>query len=102
MAVRADCGVRGLPMVLKEALSRDVGGAVLTIRAQRESFQVEGRGSSALTFQNQAEIVVRKSGFISDRTLLINADRAAKDVPRSLVRILQNPEQLVVIEIRAV
>ena len=102
MAARAACGVGGLPMALKEALSSDLGRAVLTIRAQGESFEVKGNGSSALTFQNEAEIVVRKSGFISDRTLLINADKAARDVPRSLVRLLQNPEQVVTIEIRTV
>jgi uncharacterized protein len=102
VAVGATCGARGVPAALKEALSSDIGRAVLTIRAEYESFQVVGRGSTELTLRDEREMVVRKSGFISDRTLFIRADKAARDIPRSLVQLLQNPEQLVTIEIRAI
>ena len=102
VAVGATCGARGLPAALKEALSSDTRRGVLMIRAEHESFQVVGRGSAELTFQDEREMVVRKSGFTSDRTLFIRADKAAEDIPRSLVRLLQNPQQLVTIEIRAI
>ena len=52
-----------------------------------------------LTFQDPGEMVVRKSAYASDRTLLVRADKAAVDIPRSMVRKLQNPEQLLEIEI---
>ncbi len=45
-------------------------------------------------------MVLRKSGFVSDRTLLVNSDKAARDIPRGLIRILQKPEEKVAIEIR--
>lgn len=102
VAVRATHGLRGFPPKLKEALSKDDRRAVLTIRVGRQAFQVVGKGSNGLTFQHPREIVVRKSGFVSDRTLLVSADKAAKDIPRSLVRLLQNPEERVAIEIRAI
>ncbi len=102
VAVRATHGLRDLPSKLKETLSEDNGRAVLEIRIGPQKFQVVGRGSKGLTFQHPREIVVRKSGFVSERTLLVNADKAAKDIPRSLVRSLQNPDQKVDLEIRAI
>ncbi len=100
VAVRATCGLRDLPPKLKEALSNENTRAMLTIRAQGQSFQVIGRGSRALTFEHPREMVLRKSGFVSDRTLLVNSDKAARDIPRGLIRILQKPEEKVAIEIR--
>jgi hypothetical protein len=38
-------------------------------------------------------MVVRKSSYIDDRTLAVNADKAAADLPRKLVEKLQNPKQ---------
>ena len=102
MGVRASCGAAGLPGSLKQILSRDTGRALLKIRADEECFEVVGRGSSGLTFQNAREIVVRKSTFTSDRTLMVDADKAAKDIPRRMVRLLRDPEQLLEIEIRAI
>lgn len=89
-------------MGLKQVLSTDNGRAAFRIQAGRESFEVVGRGSPSLTFHHSEEMVVRKSSFASDRTLLVDADKAAVDVPRKMVRLLQNPEQLLRIEIRAI
>ncbi len=47
-------------------------------------------------------MVVRKSGFVSDRTLLVNSDKAARDIPRGLIRLLQKPEERVAIELRVI
>ena len=102
VGVRASCGAAGLPSSLRQILSKDNGRAILKIRANEQCFEVVGRGSSGLTFQNAREIVVRKSAFTSDRTLMVSADRAAKDIPRRMVRLLRNPEQLLEIEIRAI
>ncbi len=102
VAVRATRGLRELPARIRETLSGDRGRAELEIRVGAQSFQVMGRGSEALTFRHPREIVVRKSGFVSDRTLLVSADKAAKDIPRSMVRLLQNPHQKIYLEIRAI
>jgi len=45
--------------------------------------------------------VVRRSGFISDRTLMIHADKAASDLPREMVRMLKDRRNSVSIEISA-
>jgi hypothetical protein len=57
--------------------------------------RVRACGSALLTLSHATDIVVRKSSFISDRTLAIGADKAACDFSRKLVRKLRSPEQQV-------
>ena len=47
-------------------------------------------------------MVVRKSAFISDRTLMIHADKSSIDIPRDMVRMLQDPKNIVTVEISAI
>ena len=42
-------------------------------------------------FNDEHEIVIRKSDFISKRTLGIKADKAAVDINREIVQRLRNP-----------
>lgn len=50
-------------------------------------------------FCDEHEIVIRKSDFISDRTLGINADKAAIDIDRGFIDKLKNSESKGVVEI---
>ncbi|MEM4746838.1 MAG: DUF371 domain-containing protein [Metallosphaera sp.] len=46
---------------------------------------ISGRGSQNLTFTSEVKMIVRKSDFISDATILIKANKSAKDLRRDLV-----------------
>lgn len=63
---------------------------------------VEGRGDPRLTFLHETDMVVRKSAFISDRTLMIHADKSSMDIPRDMVRMLQDQKNIVTVEISAI
>lgn len=54
--------------------------------------QIIGKGSPKLTFSHPTDLVGRKSTFISDRTFLINSNKAAIDLDRRLVEKLKNPD----------
>ncbi len=101
IGVNAEYGLQDIPSNIKKALSTEKGRGKLTIRVQGQTFTVEGRGSSGLAFTNPKEIVVRKSGFVSDRTLMVYANKAANDIPRRMVKLLQNPTQTITIKISA-
>jgi len=101
VAVEAEHGLQDLPSRIKKALSTEKGRGRLTLRAGGLCFTVEGRGSAGLTFESSSDIVVRKSGFVSDRTLMVHSDRAAIDIPRKMVRLLQDPEEVLTVEISA-
>ena len=42
---------------------------------------------------NPTDMVIRKSDYISDRTLAIHADKSSSDLPREFVEKLKNPKQ---------
>lgn len=101
VAVKSSGAVRNLPEDLKRALSSSSGRGKLALRVGPYEFTVEGRGDPRLTFLHDNDLVVRKSGFISDRTLMIHADKSSMDMPRDMVRLLQDANNRVTIEISA-
>ncbi|MBI1969833.1 DUF371 domain-containing protein [Candidatus Woesearchaeota archaeon] len=54
-----------------------------------------------LHFRDTKEIVIRKTAFLSERTLGIQADKAAKDLSRAFVRKLKNPDAVLRVEVSA-
>lgn len=101
VAVRSSGAIRSLPEDLKRALSSSSGRGRLALRVGPFEFEVEGRGDPRLTFSHETDLVVRKSGFISERTLMIFADKSSMDIPRDMVRLLQDPTSRVTVEISA-
>ncbi len=96
---RADCvigvmashAVKDLPEWLKIYL-RSGGELILEIVVTGEVFRVSGRGSPELKLSHSTDIVVRKSSYVDSRTLMINADKSAADIPHRLVNRLRKIE----------
>ena len=101
VAVKSSGAVRNLPQDMKHILSSSSGRGELALRVGPYEFTVEGRGDPRLTFRHETDLVVRKSAFISDRTLMIHADKSSMDIPRDMVRMLQDPKNIVTVEISA-
>ena len=99
VAVDSSTGARDLPSELKEALSTTRAIVQLVLKTGPFKFVVEGRGDPRLTFTHPNDLVVRRSGFVSNRTLMTLADKSARDIPRRMVRHLQDPKNMVMIEI---
>lgn len=52
---------------------------------------VAGTGHPGLTLDDEDEMVFRKSGFVSGRTVLVGCDKAVADLDRGLVAALRDP-----------
>src|SRR5207244_9077640 len=102
VAVKSSSAVRGLPVGLKRVLSSSSGRGRLRLGVGGFEFMVEGRGDHRLTFSHKTDLVVRKSGFLSDRTLMIHTDNSSMDCPRDMVRLLKNQTESVRVEISAI
>jgi hypothetical protein len=101
IAVRAEKGLGDLDPGLK-ALIRNGGARVtFTIEVDGTEFEVRGRGDPRLTLTHPHDIVIRKSRYTCDRTLMILADKAACDIPDSLVERLKSENNQVKITITA-
>jgi len=93
LAVSANKGLADLTNEFKEALRKDSARLTVTIETGSIIEIVKASGNPQLILTHPTDVVIRKSSYICDRTLAIQADKAAVDVPRKLVEKLTNPEQ---------
>ena len=87
---------------LKKKIRNPDTEIVFTILADECSFSIHGKGSKKLTLEHPNDIVLRKSAFTCSRTIAIKCDKASDDIPRKMVKKLQNPKTVgkLVIEIK--
>ena len=88
MAVNAEKSLLELPDDIKEAARSGETVISLKLEAGGEEFTVSGRGHLGLTYTNPSDIVIRKSSYVCGRTLMVEADKAACDIPEDLRRVL--------------
>lgn len=95
IAVEADKSVADLNPEFKKALKNGNTKLIITIEADKVKETVFAEGNEALSLTHTTDLVVRKSTYICNRTLAINANKAAADLSRALIEKLQNPNQKV-------
>ncbi|HMK93984.1 MAG TPA: DUF371 domain-containing protein [Candidatus Limnocylindrales bacterium] len=93
IAVAADKAVADLSREFKQELKKPNSKLTITIEADGSTQQINASGSAKLALTNQVDMVIRKSDYISDRTLAICADKSSNDLPRGFIEKLKNPEQ---------
>ena len=91
IAVGATKGLAELSEAFRTLCADDNAKIILEINAAEIMEIVHGRGSSSFTLSHHEDIVARKSSHVTDRTLIIAADKAARDINRKLVRALRSP-----------
>jgi len=93
IAVAADKALADLSRELREKLKKPNAKLTITIEAAGLTQRINASGSPKLVLTNQADMVIRKGDYISDRTLAVHADKSANDLPRGFIEKLKNPEQ---------
>ncbi|MBW2984188.1 DUF371 domain-containing protein [Candidatus Woesearchaeota archaeon] len=71
----------------------------IRIKIKAGDFCEEIRCEVNPNFGDSKEIVIRKSDFISKRTLGINANKAAADLNKKIIELLKNPNQKLLISL---
>ena len=56
--------------------------------------EIVGFGHENLTLTHPTDIVCRTSGYVCPRTLMINADKAARDLDSDLIEDLKNEKEM--------
>ncbi len=101
IAVAADKAAEDLGREFKEKLKTPNAKLTIIVEVDGLAQQVNAFGSQKLVLSNPSDMVIRKSDYISDRTLAIHADKASSDLPREFVEKLKNPLQLIKITLIA-
>jgi hypothetical protein len=95
IAVSADKAMADLNSKFKENLCKKSAKLTVMIEAGDVVEVVNALGSTGLILTHPTDMVVRKSNYICNRTLAIQADKAACDLSRKLVEKLEKPKQKV-------
>ena len=91
VGVNSELSCKDLPEKFKNMAKNPDSNIIFTIKVGNEKFSIHGKGSEKLTLKHTKDIVLRKSAFTCSRTLAINCDKASHDIPRSIIKKLQNP-----------
>ena len=95
VGIATDKAVADLSQKFKDALRKPNAKLTIIIEAGSLTEQINASGSPKLILTHPTDIVIRKSDYISDRTLAIHADKSGNDLPSELVEKLKNPKQQV-------
>lgn len=101
IAIKASKSLADLSPKFKEIAKKSGSRISITIEAGKLREIVTGHGSPELPLTHPTDIVVRKSDFICERTLMIHSNKAACDLSPSLIKALKNPNQKVKITLKA-
>ncbi|MFW6449379.1 MAG: DUF371 domain-containing protein, partial [Halobacteriota archaeon] len=94
VGVDADRAPADLDPAFVEACRDADAKIVATLTSGTLEEVVVGRGDPALTFADDRGAVVRTSAYVDDRTVLVEADKAAADLDRRLVERLADGSEL--------
>ena len=95
IAVGADKAIDDLSSQFKNALRKNDSKLAILIEAGQIKETINAHGGPHLILEHPTDLVVRKSGYVSNRTLAIQANKAANGLSRELVSKLKNPKQTV-------
>ena len=88
LAIEADTTPKAFADEFTAACADAAATISMTIEAAGHSDTVTGTGHPDLTHTDDRSLVSRTSSYVDDRTLMINADKAAADIDRELVAAL--------------
>ncbi|MHA2502733.1 MAG: DUF371 domain-containing protein [Candidatus Kariarchaeaceae archaeon] len=98
IAVRATHAASTLPEELKTHLK--TGGQVeLKLACGDILLKIRGQGHPDMTFTHDHDMVFRRSSHVDGRTVTINTNMTAAQMPRELMELLQSPDQEITLEI---
>jgi hypothetical protein len=100
IGVESSKGARDLSDEFKRIVQSRGSRITLFLKVGEYLEVVHGFGSQKLLLTNPTDLVVRKSDYTCNRTLMIKSDKAAIDLRRELIYLLRNPSRK--IEIRLV
>jgi len=92
VGVEANQKLSDLAPKIRKLVTLETTKIVLVMEVAGIIEQVTGTGGQRLTYSDSVSMVARTSSYQCERTLMINADKAASDLSREFVRLLKKNE----------
>ena len=90
IGVGMDNSMLNFPEEFKERIADPNTKVKVILDTENGYDEITGFGHEDLTLTHPTDIVCRKSDYTCSRTLMINADKAAKDLDENLIEDLKN------------
>jgi hypothetical protein len=94
IGINASKACYNLDPLLKEVLKNDNAKVKLTLMVGENLFKLSACGSKQLILSDKNSMVIRTSGFICPRTLVIKASSSAYDLPRLIINMLRRRDSV--------
>ncbi len=94
IGVNADKSADDLDPRVKDAIRRDDAIIIIVLRVGQLQDIVLAQGSAKLQLSDQRRIIIRRSTYIEPATLAIKANKAARDIDRTLIDMLRKGAKL--------
>ena len=94
IGVNADKSADDLDPRVKDAIRRDDAIIIIVLRVGQLQDIVLAQGSAELQLSDQRRIIIRRSTYIEPATLAIKANKAARDIDRTLIDMLRKGAKL--------
>jgi hypothetical protein len=90
VAVGATRGLNDLSEDFRKGCVNDKSRILVELRVSNMMERITGRGSHLLSLTDEKDLVIRKSTYVSNRTLMIKANKSASDLSRHFVQLLRS------------
>lgn len=100
IGIRADKGLADLSQEFKGRARREGRRIEAILKVGRYTEVITGEGHPDLTFTHPTDIVIRKSTYTCSRTLMIKADKSAREIDERIKRLLRDEKQIILLELR--
>lgn len=94
IGVKSPVSMDNIPQEICKSIKEDNKLITLKLETENAVDEIKGYGHHELTLNHPTDMVIRKSEFKCGRTLMINADKAAKDLKTELIEDLKDSKQL--------
>ncbi|MGQ4912952.1 MAG: DUF371 domain-containing protein [Candidatus Thorarchaeota archaeon] len=99
VGVRCDLSLRDIGEQIRHLAKSPDTEIVLRLRVRDMEEEIRGRGSPGLTYSDPVSMVTRTSSYECGRTVMVRADKAARDLDRSFIEMLRDDETVVTCEL---
>lgn len=90
IGVDMDKTMLNFPQEFKDKIADNDTKIIVELKTENGYDEITGFGHENLTLTHPTDIVIRKSDYTCERTLMIGADKAARDLDLDLIEDLKN------------
>jgi hypothetical protein len=90
IGVKANKACADLDEAFKRRLKSNSAIVRIELMVGTESFLITGMGDQRLNLLSPHDIVIRKTNFVCPRTVSVRCDKASLELPRKMVKMLQD------------